>query len=72
MIKVTTGYPLPQGCTVRGENVNFSVCVPSGKKCELLLYKKGKKVPEQIFDMQETGSSGLIRCIALRIPRAEA
>ena len=45
MIKVTTGYPLPQGCTVRGENVNFSVCVPSGKKCELLLYKNVKKFP---------------------------
>ena len=71
MVKQMTGNPLPQGCSVRGESVNFSVSVPCEKTCELLLYRRGKKEPEETFEMPETEAFGLLRCIALRMSKPE-
>ena len=66
-----TGYPFPQGCTVNGEKVNFSVAVPDGKTCELLLYRRGKKTPETVIEMQENGAVGALRftAVLLREPQ---
>ena len=35
------GRPQPFGVEIRKDHINFAVEVPTGKKCELLLYKKG-------------------------------
>ena len=35
------GRPQPFGVEIRKDHINFAVQVPTGKKCELLLYKKG-------------------------------
>lgn len=34
------GRPQPFGVEIRKDHINFAVQVPTGKKCELLLYKK--------------------------------
>lgn len=39
-MKTAVGFPFPQGCTVEGQTVNFSVAVPEGQTCELIIYKK--------------------------------
>lgn len=61
------GIPLPLGCTVMGEFVNFAVSVPENGNCELLLYKKGCAVPEHIFLLEQDALSGLIRHIMVLI-----
>lgn len=40
------GSPQPFGVDIKGKNINFAVQVAKGKTCELLLYKRGKEVPE--------------------------
>ena len=52
-MKKITGKPQPFGTVVEGTTVNFSLQVPAGKKCELLLYRVGRKKPECTFDMPE-------------------
>ena len=41
----TTGRPQPFGAAVEQDRINFSVQVPKGKSCALLLYRKGKAQP---------------------------
>ena len=65
------GVPLPQGCTVSGSTVNFSVAVPPEEKCELLLYKKGKKVPAVVIPMEESAMAGTLRFIELSLENTE-
>ena len=47
-----------------GNEVNFSVPVPGGKECSLLLYHPGKTVPCAAYPM--TDSVGDVRYMALR------
>ena len=47
------GSPQPFGVDIKGKNINFAVQVAKGKTCELLLYKRGKEVPEYQFAMPE-------------------
>ena len=60
------GQPLPLGADVRKDRINFSVEVPEGKECSLILYKKGEKEPFQLFEMKEEDAVGHIRFLALK------
>lgn len=63
-IRVVKGTPYPLGVTILKDKINFSVVVPKGKSCELILYKKGKSVPEKIIEMPEEGAFGRVRFLA--------
>lgn len=60
------GMPFPMGVTVEGNSANFSTAVKSGKKCFLLLYKKGELTPAFELEMKEEYAFGEIRCIMLK------
>ena len=47
------GMPFPMGTAIVGDSVNFSTTAASGKKCFLLLYKKGGRIPSYEFEMKE-------------------
>ena len=64
-MKKKSGRPQPFGTVVKGRKVNFAVQVPAGKKCELLLYREGRKHPECTFDMPENEGIGEVRFIAV-------
>ncbi|MEE0781599.1 MAG: glycogen debranching protein, partial [Sellimonas sp.] len=64
-MKKITGKPQPFGTVVEGTTVNFSLQVPAGKKCELLLYRVGRKKPECTFDMPEEDGIGEVRFLAV-------
>lgn len=63
-MKQIQGRPWPLGVTVTKDEVNFSVPVPNGKECSLLLYHPGKTMPCADYPMME--SVGEVRCIALK------
>lgn len=63
-MKKIQGKPLPIGVTVTETKVNFSVAVPDGKKCSLLLYHPGKKEPCASYEMTEC--MGEVRYLALK------
>ena len=60
------GQPLPLGVTISDRKVNFSVAVPKGKKCELLLYKKGEEEPSQAIELREENAVGEVRFLAVK------
>lgn len=62
-MKKVQGQPLPLGVSITEKRVNFSVAVPDGKKCSLLLYKAGEEKPSITYDMEET--VGEVRYLAL-------
>ena len=64
-MKKTTGRPQPFGAAVEKDRVNFSVQVPSGRSCGLLLYRKGKEIPAARFDMPEEEGIGEVRFLAV-------
>lgn len=64
-MKKTAGRPQPFGTVVEEMTVNFALHVPKGKKCELLLYRAGKKQPEYTFDMPEEEGIGEVRFLAV-------
>ena len=53
-MRAKKGKPLPLGISITGSSVNFSVAVPEGKQCELLLYKAGSAAPAEQFPMEES------------------
>lgn len=57
-MRKTEGSPLPFGAAAKERKVNFSVQVPMGKTCELLLYREGNTKPEVCFDMPEEEGIG--------------
>ena len=71
MMKKTTGRPQPFGVVIDGTRINFSVQVPEGKSCELLLYRKGKEHPQYHFEMNEEEGIGEVRFLALEGVDAE-
>lgn len=71
MIKTSIGYPLPQGCTLTGKTANFSIEVPEGMTCELLLYKRGETVPDERFRLEEDPVAGNLRHIAVDLDDPE-
>lgn len=64
-MKKIIGCPQPLGVEIREGRVNFAVSVPAGKKCELLLYRKGKEEPAESFEMPEEEGVGEVRFLAL-------
>lgn len=64
-MKKIEGSPQPFGATVEKNGVNFAVQVPAGKKCELLLYKKGEEVPQYSYEMPEEEGIGEVRFMAV-------
>lgn len=60
------GRPQPFGVEIRKDHINFAVQVPTGKKCELLLYKKGSMNPKYRFEMPEEKGIGEVRFLALQ------
>ena len=62
-MKKVQGNPLPLGVTIQENKVNFSVAVPDGQACSLLLYRKGEMEPCNIFEMEK--SLGEVRTLAL-------
>lgn len=59
------GISHPLGVTIGKSSTNFAVAVPEGKTCELLLYRIGGQVPEQIFPMPEEKAVGEVRYLAI-------
>lgn len=57
------GQPLPLGVNVSGDHVNFSVAVPEGERCWLLLYRVGEEEPKERYEMTE--AIGEVRFLAL-------
>ena len=63
-MKEIQGQPLPLGVTIMNEKVNFSVEVPKGKTCRLLLYHAGEEKPCAEFEFKE--ALGTVRYLALQ------
>ena len=57
------GQPLPLGINISGDHVNFSVAVPEGGRCWLLLYRAGEEEPKERYEMTE--AIGEVRFLAL-------
>ena len=62
-MKKTEGKPLPLGVSGEGEKINFSVAVPEGKSCSLLLYRAGEEKSCLEYPMEEV--FGEVRYLAL-------
>ncbi len=58
-MKTAVGFPFPQGCTVEGQTVNFSVAVPEGQTCELIIYKKGARASAFSQEMPYSDVAGI-------------
>lgn len=67
----TTGRPQPFGAAVEQDRINFSVQVPKGKSCALLLYRKGKTQPAARYEMPEEDGVGEVRFLAVQDIDAE-
>jgi len=70
-MRKTKGSPQPFGVDIKGKNINFAVQVAKGKTCELLLYKRGKEVPEYQFDMPEEEGVGEVRFLSVEGLKAD-
>ena len=57
------GYPLPLGVQISENKINFSIAVPTEKKCQLLIYRAGRKRLYRQFEMETAVRE--VRCIAL-------
>ncbi len=51
-MKKSRGWPLPLGVTTTKDYWNFSVAVPKGETCRLLLYRAGEMRPCISYDME--------------------
>lgn len=62
-MRAERGKPLPLGITISKDHVNFSIAVPEGKTCELLLYQPGETRPSLRYEMKD--SVGEVHFLAL-------
>ena len=62
-MKTRQGKPLPLGVTILEGEINFSVAVPKGKECRLLLYHVGETEPCMSYQMQP--SVGEVHCLTI-------
>ena len=62
-MKERLGKPLPLGVAAENGKMNFSVAVPEGKDCSLLLYRAGDREPYQEYPME--AALGEVRCLGL-------
>ncbi len=63
-MRMVKGAPYPLGVTIIDDKINFSVAVPKGKTCALILYKKGYQVPHKMIEMPEEYAMGRVRFLA--------
>lgn len=68
---IKKGSPLPQGCKITGNTVNFSVAAPNGEDCELILYKKGCTSPYKMIKMNRDLISDRIQYCAIELEKGE-
>lgn len=70
-MKTAVGFPFPQGCTVEGQTVNFSVAVPEGQTCELIIYKKGARASAFSQKMPYSDVAGNLHFLSVVLEQPE-
>mgnify|MGYP002599330156 FL=1 len=70
-MKTAVGFPFPQGCTVEGQTANFSVAVPEGQTCELIIYKKGARASEFSQEMPYSDVAGNLHFLSVVLEQPE-
>lgn len=70
-MKTAVGFPFPQGCTVEGQTVNFSVVVPEGQTCELIIYKKGARASAFSQEMPYSDVAGNLHFLSVVLEQPE-
>ena len=70
-MKTAVGFPFPQGCTVEGQTVNFSVAVPEGQTCELIIYKKGVRASAFSQEMPYSDVAGNLHFLSVVLEQPE-
>ena len=70
-MKTAVGFPFPQGCTVEGQTANFSVAVPEGQTCELIIYKKGARASAFSQEMPYSDVAGNLHFLSVVLERPE-
>ena len=70
-MKTAVGFPFPQGCTVEGQTANFSVAVPEGQTCELIIYKKGARASAFSQEMPHSDVAGNLHFLSVVLEQPE-
>ena len=70
-MKIAVGFPFPQGCTVEGQTANFSVAVPEGQTCELIIYKKGARASAFSQEMPYSDVAGNLHFLSVVLEQPE-
>ena len=70
-MKTAVGFPFPQGCTVEGQTANFSVAVPEGQTCELIIYKKGARASAFSKEMPYSDVAGNLHFLSVVLEQPE-
>lgn len=70
-MKTAVGFPFPQGCTVEGQTANFSVAVPEGQICELIIYKKGARASAFSQEMPYSDVAGNLHFLSVVLEQPE-
>ena len=70
-MKTAVGFPFPQGCTVEGQTVNFSIAVPEGQTCELIIYKKGARASAFSQKMPYSDVAGNLHFLSVVLEQPE-
>ena len=70
-MKTAVGFPFPQGCTVEGQTANFSVAVPEGQTCELIIYKKGARASAFSQKMPYSDVAGNLHFLSVVLEQPE-
>ena len=70
-MKTAVGFPFPQGCTVEGQTANFSVAVPEGQTCELIIYKTGARTSAFSQKMPYSDVAGNLHFLSVVLEQPE-
>ena len=70
-MKIKKGNPLPQGCTIEGNLVNFSIAIEESTAAELILYKVGSTVPYKMIPLNRDIISDRIQYCAIELDEGE-
>lgn len=70
-MKTAVGFPFPQGCTVEGQTAIFSVAVPEGQTCELIIYKKGARASAFSQEMPYSDVAGNLHFLSVVLEQPE-
>ena len=68
---IKKGNPIPLGCTVNGNEINFSIAVDGRKDGELVLYKEGSQSPCHYIKLNRDIVSDQIQYCAIRTDEGE-